>query len=71
MLDVTIEDMRRVFEINVFSCVRLVQRFAPLIISAKGKIANIGSVAGIVPYVFGGKYILYYPSFRYFNDMMR
>lgn len=61
VLDLTIEDMRKVFEINVFSCIRLVQAFAPLLIEAKGKIANIGSVAGIVPYVFGGTYLFFCP----------
>jgi 1-acylglycerone phosphate reductase len=66
VLDLTIEDMRKVFEINVFSCIRLVQSFAPLLIQAKGKIANIGSVAGIVPYVFGGTELSPFPlSFLY------
>lgn len=51
--------MRKVFEINVFSCIRLVQTFAPLLIQAEGIIANIGSVAGIVPYVFGGMYLFF------------
>jgi 1-acylglycerone phosphate reductase len=33
----------------------MVQVFAPLLIKSAGLIVNIGSVAGIVPYVFGGK----------------
>lgn len=49
-------DMHRVFEINVFSSIFLVQKFAPMLINAKGKVVNVGSVAGIVPYVFGGEY---------------
>lgn len=60
VLDLTIEDMRKVFEINVFSCIRLVQVLAPLLIEAKGKIANIGSVAAIIPYVFGGMCLFFF-----------
>ncbi|EUC28275.1 hypothetical protein COCCADRAFT_9322 [Bipolaris zeicola 26-R-13] len=71
VLDLTIEDMRKVFEINVFSCIRLVQAFAPLLIEAKGKIANIGSVAGIVPYVFGGCYNASKAALHSYTDALR
>ena len=54
VLDLTIENMRKVFEINVFGGVLLTQKLAPMLIAAKGKVANIGSVAGVIPYVFGG-----------------
>lgn len=71
VLDLTIEDMRKVFEINVFSCIRLVQTFAPLLIQAEGKIANIGSVAGIVPYVFGGCYNASKAALHSYTDALR
>jgi 1-acylglycerone phosphate reductase len=35
---------------------RMCQAFAPLVIAAKGTIVQIGSVAGIMPYVFGAAY---------------
>jgi 1-acylglycerone phosphate reductase len=35
---------------------RMCQAFAPLVIEAKGQIVQIGSVAGIMPYVFGSAY---------------
>ncbi|USP72843.1 hypothetical protein yc1106_00117 [Curvularia clavata] len=71
VLDLKIEDMRRVFEINVFSCIRLVQKLSPLLIAAKGKIANIGSVAGVVPYVFGGCYNASKAALHSFTDALR
>ncbi|EMD67149.1 hypothetical protein GGP41_007075 [Bipolaris sorokiniana] len=71
VLDLTIEDMRKVFEINVFSCIRLVQTFAPLLIQAEGIIANIGSVAGIVPYVFGGCYNASKAALHSYTDALR
>jgi 1-acylglycerone phosphate reductase len=54
-LDLTPRDIKTVFEINLFGTMRMVQVFAPLLIKSAGLIVNIGSVAGIVPYVFGGK----------------
>lgn len=35
---------------------RMCQAFAPLLIAAKGTIVQIGSVAGVMPYVFGSAY---------------
>ena len=32
------------------------QTFAPLLIAAKGTIVQIGSIAGVMPYVFGSAY---------------
>jgi 1-acylglycerone phosphate reductase len=35
---------------------RMCQAFAPLLIAAKGTIVQIGSVAAVMPYVFGSVY---------------
>jgi len=35
---------------------RMCQEFAPLLIEAKGTIVQIGSLAGVMPYVFGSTY---------------
>lgn len=35
---------------------RMCQKFAPLLMNAKGTIVQIGSLAGIIPYVFGSVY---------------
>jgi len=55
-LDVDIDAARFTFETNFFAVVRITQVFIPLLIEAKGLIINIGSVAAIVPYVFGSIY---------------
>ena len=54
LLDVNIDTMKRVYDVNVFGVVSTTQVFAPLVISAEGTIVIIGSIAGIMPYVFGG-----------------
>ncbi|KAL6163260.1 NADPH-dependent 1-acyl dihydroxyacetone phosphate reductase [Exserohilum turcicum] len=71
VLDLTIENMRKVFEINVFGGVLLTQKLAPMLIAAKGKVANIGSVAGVIPYVFGGCYNASKAALHALTDALR
>lgn len=55
-LDVEIDEIRSTFEVNLFAVMRMCQAFAPLLIAAKGTIVQIGSLAGVMPYVFGSTY---------------
>ncbi|CZT46549.1 related to 1-acyldihydroxyacetone-phosphate reductase [Rhynchosporium secalis] len=54
--EVDLDDARACFETNLFAVIALTQTFVPLLIASKGLILNIGSVAAIVPYVFGSVY---------------
>ncbi|ESZ90957.1 hypothetical protein SBOR_8650 [Sclerotinia borealis F-4128] len=55
-LDVDLNDARACFETNVFGVMAMCQVFTPLLIRRKGLIVNIGSVAAILPYIFGSTY---------------
>ena len=55
-LDISLESARQIFETNVFAVMSICQAFAPLLIRAKGTIVMIGSLAGVIPYVFGSVY---------------
>ncbi|KAF2432016.1 short chain dehydrogenase/reductase [Tothia fuscella] len=55
-LDVDFEEVEQTFRTNVFSVMRMCKEFAPLLIEAEGTIVQIGSLAGIMPYVFGSAY---------------
>lgn len=55
-LDMDLAEVRRVFDTNVFGVMSICQKFAPLLIEAKGTIVMIGSLAGVIPYVFGAGY---------------
>ncbi|KAK6362291.1 hypothetical protein TWF730_005987 [Orbilia blumenaviensis] len=55
-LDLSISEVREMFETNVFGVMAVTQAFAPLLINARGKIVMIGSLAGIMPYAFGASY---------------
>src|SRR5262249_42648952 len=41
---VTAEDLRRVFDVNVFGQIAVTQAFLPLIRQARGRVVNMGSV---------------------------
>lgn len=55
-LDINLEDAKRIFDVNLFAVMRMCQVFSPLLIRAKGTIVMIGSLAGVIPYVFGSVY---------------
>lgn len=54
-IDTDMREVQKMFNVNVFGPMRMVQAFHPLLIKAKGAIVNIGSVGGIVPYMYGCK----------------
>jgi 1-acylglycerone phosphate reductase len=54
-IDTQVNEVEKMFAVNVFGPMRMVNIFHPLLIQAKGTVVNIGSVGGIVPYVYGCK----------------
>ena len=56
LLDADIEQVKKMFDVNVFGIVATIQAFAPLLIAAKGTILNIGSIAGYGPFPWQSLY---------------
>lgn len=54
-IDTDVREVQKMFNVNVFGPMRMVHEFHPLLINAEGAIVNIGSVGGIVPYMYGCK----------------
>ena len=52
-IDTDVAAVQRMFDINLFGPMRMVRSFHPMIIAAKGAIVNIGSIGGIIPYLYG------------------
>jgi NAD(P)-dependent dehydrogenase (short-subunit alcohol dehydrogenase family) len=50
---IPLDDLRRVFEVNVFGQVAMIQAFLPLVRRARGRIVNTGSVGDHVTPPFG------------------
>jgi NAD(P)-dependent dehydrogenase (short-subunit alcohol dehydrogenase family) len=48
VLETTIEDQTKVYQVNVEGVYRITKAFAPLIIESKGRITTTGSVAGTI-----------------------
>jgi 1-acylglycerone phosphate reductase len=56
--DTDVKEVEKMFRVNVFGPMRMVHFLHPFIVEAKGTIVNIGSVGGIVPYIYGGMHNL-------------
>lgn len=54
-IDTDADMVQKMFDVNVFGPIRMVHEFHPLLIKAQGTIVNIGSVRGLVPYIYGGE----------------
>lgn len=50
------DEVELTFQTNVFGVMRMCKAFTPLLIAAKGTIVQLGSLAGLMPYVFGSAY---------------
>ncbi|KAI9714314.1 MAG: hypothetical protein M1820_000275 [Bogoriella megaspora] len=70
-LDVEFDEVAATFDVNVFAVMRMCQAFAPLVIEAKGTIVQIGSVAGIMPYVFGSVYNASKAALHQYSNTLR
>ncbi|KAI1083645.1 short chain dehydrogenase [Whalleya microplaca] len=70
-VDTDVKEVERMFAVNVFGPMRMVHRFHPLLIQAQGKVVNIGSVGGIVPYVYGSSYNASKAALHHWGDTLR
>ena len=64
------ENIRWLFDVNVFGVVKVTQAFAPLIIESKGRIATVGSIAGILTFMGGGDYTMSKHAMEAFSDTL-
>ena len=56
VVDTKMEEFDLVMSVNVYGPWRITRAFAPMIIAAKGRITNIGSINGIVSFQQAGAY---------------
>ena len=67
----TSEDLREIFEINVFGQIAVTQGFLPLIRKAHGRIVNITSVGAHIAIPFGGLLNASKSAFALLSDTLR
>lgn len=54
LLDIDLDQAKKLYDINVWSIVATAQAFAPLLIKSKGVICNITSTAALFPFAWAG-----------------
>lgn len=57
LLDVSIEEAKALFELNVWAVLSLTQAFAPKLVKARGTVVNINSVAAKLTLAWGGEWL--------------
>ncbi|RLL97432.1 hypothetical protein CFD26_105863 [Aspergillus turcosus] len=70
-MEVDLQEARQLFETNFFAVILMCQTFLPLLLEAKGTIVQIGSVSGVMPYVFGSVYNASKAALHSLSDTMR
>ncbi|CAG8904558.1 unnamed protein product [Penicillium egyptiacum] len=70
-IDTDIQEVQKMFDVNLFGPIRMVNIFHSLLIQAKGCIVNIGSVGGIVPYTYGSSYNASKAALHHWGNTLR
>ncbi|PLN81202.1 putative short chain dehydrogenase/reductase [Aspergillus taichungensis] len=70
-MEVDLNEARTTFETNFFSVILMCKTFLPLLMKSKGTIVQIGSVAGVIPYVFGSVYNASKAALHSFSETLR
>lgn len=52
ILDTPIDEARKLFDVNFFGALEMIQAFSPMLIKAKGCIVNNSSIGGLQPFPF-------------------
>jgi len=68
--EVDVEQVKWLFDVNVFGVYRVTQAFIPLIIESKGRILNIGSIAGNIGIRFLAPYSMSKHAIEAYTDSL-
>lgn len=72
LADISVEQMHKQFETNLFGPASLAQRVIPAMIKQKsGMIVNISSISGVVPSAFAGVYCASKAAMNAWSDTLR
>lgn len=70
--DVSMDKVRALFDVNLFSVMAMVQSFLPLLLtSSHARIVNIGSLAALSPVPFGAAYNSSKAALHSYGDTLR
>ena len=66
-----IDEVRRVFEVNVVGAISVIQVFLPMLRASQGRIINISSVSALLALPFAGPYAASKSALEAFSDSLR
>jgi NAD(P)-dependent dehydrogenase (short-subunit alcohol dehydrogenase family) len=66
-----LEEVRRIFEVNLFGLMAVTQAFLPLLRTGKGRIINISSVSAMMAFPFSGPYCASKYGVEVFSNSLR
>ncbi|KAI1750393.1 putative short-chain dehydrogenase/reductase [Xylaria castorea] len=70
-LDVKLEEAKQLYDVNIFSILLVTQAFAPMLIKAKGCVANFSSIAGEMPLCWSSIYVSSKAAAKKMSECMR
>lgn len=70
LIELDEEDLDFVLDVNVYGPYRMTKAFAPMLIESKGRVVNIGSIAGVQTRTFYGPYSMSKHALEAFNDAL-
>ncbi|KAI1873000.1 uncharacterized protein JN550_003874 [Neoarthrinium moseri] len=70
-IDTDVTAVQKIFDVNVFGPMRMVHHFHDLLVRSEGAIVNIGSIGGIVPYVYGSSYNASKAALHHWSSTLR
>lgn len=70
-IDASLTEIQATFTTNLFAVMHICKAFSPLLIRSRGTIVQIGSVAGVIPYVFGSVYNASKAALHSYSDSLR
>ncbi|KAI1426163.1 NAD(P)-binding protein [Xylaria sp. FL1777] len=70
-IDTDVTQVQYMFDVNVFGPMRMVHHFHDMLIKAKGTILNIGSIGGVIPYLYGSSYNATKAALHHWSSTLR
>ncbi|KAI1400450.1 NAD(P)-binding protein [Hypoxylon fuscum] len=70
-VDTDVGSVQHMFDVNVFGPMRMVRHFHGMLITARGTIVNIGSIGGVVPYVYNSAYNASKAALHHWSNTLR
>ncbi|KAI1499775.1 hypothetical protein F5X99DRAFT_430291 [Biscogniauxia marginata] len=70
-IDTDVKSVQAMFDVNVFGPMRMVHQFHDMLIRSSGTVVNIGSIGGVVPYVYGSSYNATKAALQHWSNTLR